>query len=232
MRYTSTSRTKAIAAGCSRLTATLLPALLPACCHCTTLPHMPSHALPYCTLLCRARVCALYRTPCSQCPLGPPGRFARIHCGRCTGSALVCLACSCYHRVGNRLLVVCFRLLLLSVAFSCCAQYRSYHNTPHPAHNTHPTQITHTTCTSQPTRRAPHTLCTYHTPTMPDITPPTPRSTHTPHPHHTTSNHHTQSSPPISLPQTRSCPRKSEMAYSLFCALDARRALIKSNKFS
>ena len=33
-------------------------------------------------------------------------------------------------------------------------------------------------------------------------------------------------------PQTRSCPRKSEMAYSLFCALDARCALIKSNKFS
>ena len=69
-------------------------------------------------------------------------------------------------------------------------------------------------------------------PAMPDITPPTPRFTHTPHPHHTTSTHHTQSSPPISLPQTRSCPRKSEMAYSLFCALDARCALIKSNKFS
>ena len=161
MRYTSTSRTKAIAAGCSRLTATLLPALLPACCHCTTLPHMPSHAPPYCTLLCRARVCALYRTPCSQCPLGPPGRFARIHCGRCTGSALVCLACSCYDRVGNRLLVVCFRLLLLSVAFSCCAQYRSYHTTPRPAHNTHLTQNTHTTCTSTPL--APYTPCTSHT---------------------------------------------------------------------
>ena len=57
LRCTSTSRTQtnAIAAGsppCSRLTASLLPASLPACCHCTTPCHAchptPHHTAPCC----------------------------------------------------------------------------------------------------------------------------------------------------------------------------------------
>ena len=72
---------------------------------------------------------------------------------------------------------------------------------------------------SQLTRRAPHTHRTHHTLTTPSITlPHLALYTHT-----TSTPQHIHSShtiiPTNSLPQTRSCSRKSEMAYSLvLCA--------------
>ena len=118
-------------------------------------------------------------------------------------------------RVGYRLLFGCFCFRLLWPMFlpphiTSYAQHTPHANHTHHLH-LHATRtiravhLTHTALTTH--------LSHLHNPSHPSYL------THTSHPHHATSTHHTQSSSPFPSPQTRSCSRKSEMAYGLYCAL-------------
>jgi hypothetical protein len=170
----------------------LLPALLPACCHCLALPAMPHFTLLLPAMPGPRPSAALYtgrreipRLARPAWPLSPA--LCVCVCVGCVmldvpvdvplafGSAVVCYAiASAFCCFGH-----CFALAL-GFGFGCScglllAQpplYAVRYAVPVP-----------------PPTNAPQTHCTYHTPTMPDITPPTPRFTLTPHPHHTTSTH-------------------------------------------
>jgi hypothetical protein len=132
----------------------------------------------------------------SQRPPSMPGRLTCDICGvRYAFPVLVVVLCrvqSGRKSVASRLFCFRSRLLcpppILSHHITSCTQH-----TPHAnhIHRLHP----HATRT---TRRAPHTHCTYHTLTIPGITPPTPRTFHTHHIHTTphpliTHNHPHQS---------------------------------------
>jgi len=167
MRCTSTSRTKAIAAGCSRLTATLLPALLPACCHCTLkLEYPATPAIPRPTILHPAvpGPCMRFVQDALQ---SMPAWAARPLCSHslwkmhreCTGVFGVQLLSSGRKSVASRLLPVasafgCFQLL-------CTVQILSHHtasctqHTPHANHTHHLHLAPYTPCTSH-TLHLPH----------------------------------------------------------------------------
>jgi hypothetical protein len=123
----------------------------------------------------------------------------------------------------------CFRLQLL-----CPPPILSHHITSCTQHTPHANHIhrlhPHATRT---TRRAPHTHCTYHTLTIPGITPPTPRTfTHTTSTPHQGHSSHTIISTHLTTTETRSCSRKLEMAYSCPVPVDALCARSSLSKLS
>ena len=188
------------------------------------LPHaLPAMPLPISLLPSvpgpRALCCACNRTPQS-----PSARLARPAAFACVVCVCVCVCvcvgwCDAPVPVDVSLVfgsaVVCCSVASAFCWFGRCFAFVLIYHTyarPHtplacPRH-------------SQLTRRAPHTHRTHHTLTTPSITlPHLALYTHaTSTPQHIHSSH--RIIPTNSLPQTRSCSRKSEMAYSLvFCAL-------------